>query len=172
MMISVLNGSVLLGYSEPATNKGTTVATTLSGQTFEGSRPAGTVAAVKGTLAYYSTLPQAPKSMVHLAEMTTHRILPGPVTRPGSTPVPAPTVADSSFAVQSPSGSAYKLFVNNTITAIPSTNTGIISEPSVANNGNVIFYTGNGPFSDFGYFVRSTDGGSTWSYGDSSTDMN
>ena len=63
----------------------------------------------------------------------------------------------------SPTGSL-QIFANKSV-AVPRTSLSLASEPSVANRGNLIFYTGNW------YDVRSLDGGSTWTYIDPFRDM-
>ena len=49
-----------------------------------------------------------------------------------------------------------QVFINQTVT--PSQSRSVVGEPSVANKGPVIFYTGNW------YVARSNDNGSTWRY--------
>jgi F5/8 type C domain len=54
----------------------------------------------------------------------------------------------------------------NRIVSPASSSRSIVNEPSVANNGKLVFYTGNW------YASRSVDGGLTWTYIDPTNDMN
>jgi len=59
------------------------------------------------------------------------------------------------FVQSTTSKSAIKLFANDSLTTTDAT---AVLEPALANNGQLVFYTGNW------FAARSTDGGSTWRY--------
>lgn len=78
----------------------------------------------------------------------------------------AATITPASLSSSIPQGVAderLEFFVNSTVT--PSASRSVVGEPSVANKGPIVFYTGNW------YVARSTDNGTSWRYLDPTVDM-
>jgi hypothetical protein len=84
-------------------------------------------------------------------------LLDNSTTSPNSTiPSPANNAINSQNISQQLAAPPTQIFKNNPITSVDPRS--IINEPSVANKGPIVFYTGNW------YAARSTDFGSTWKY--------
>ncbi len=95
--------------------------------------------------------------------------LPGPLLQhelnPQENIFASPSGASGVTNPESASGN-FTIFKNSTLTAaIPGESKSTVNEPSSANSGSYVFYTGNW------YAARSTDGGSTFSYIDPYADM-
>jgi hypothetical protein len=67
-----------------------------------------------------------------------------------------PAITRTSLATTTEADSQLKVFINKTVT--PSQSRSVVGEPSVANEGSTVFFTGNW------YAARSTDNGTSWRY--------
>ncbi len=93
---------------------------------------------------------------------------PSPVRHfhPGESQVTGPNLPETSAFSKSPIGlnlpatspGEFLTFTNRPVQPLPALYVDQVDEPSVANNGSTVFYTGNF------YTARSTDGGTTWAF--------
>src|SRR2546427_411682 len=121
------------------------------------------------TISYQKTLPSqkasVPSSSPSSVAMTARSNSPLPsVSGPMSAVPPVPETQSQSVS-KAPGPGSFVAFVNNSLPISPAATRSLVDEPSVANSGHVVFYTGNW------YFARSMDGGSSWAYGSPYDDM-
>jgi hypothetical protein len=127
------------------------------------------------TLSYQTTVPQPSDQARSLWQQGGGHRLPAPPTlwALGRTSVPNVPAVSITPIPNSVKPTDFQLFVNSTV-SLPSGSTHVTNEPSVANDGSIIFYVGNGPNMGngcCGYTARSLDGGATWTYISATTGM-
>ncbi len=113
-------------------------------------------------LPYSSTPPTlTPEQRATMEWGLTHSNFPGPALPASSLNQPAatPKQGTESYAASSLKSSPGTFWVfSNKINTGTSGSTSIVGEPATANNGPLVFYTGNW------YASRSTNGGTSWTY--------
>lgn len=100
---------------------------------------------------------------ITIANQTGNTTQPIPTTIPTTQMTNIIRTSSSTPMPNNVTGDKLEFFVNSTVT--PSTSRSVVGEPSVANKGSTVFYTGNW------YVARSTDNGTSWRYLDPTSDM-